>query len=47
MAAVGLGWDRAFGEMDDMGEIDRKTALWVDVDEKGSVIPEWVAFEMF
>jgi hypothetical protein len=47
MSAVGLGWDSAFGDMSDRGAIDIATAGWLDVDQKGSIVPEWEAYEMF
>ncbi|KAI0035156.1 hypothetical protein K488DRAFT_43947 [Vararia minispora EC-137] len=47
LAAVGLGWERAFGDMGRQGMVDRATAGWIDVDLKGAVVPEWEAYEMF
>jgi len=47
LAAVGLGWGRAFGHIDEMGVIDKQNDRWVDVDQKGQVIPVWQAFELF
>jgi len=47
LAAVGLGWDRAFGKVDDMGIVDQKGKLWVEIDEKGAIRPVWHAFELF
>ncbi|KAK7695085.1 hypothetical protein QCA50_002275 [Cerrena zonata] len=50
-AAVGLGFDRAFGFGDGgdhyMGDIDDKHKRWVELDNKGSVSPEWEAFDLF
>ncbi|KAJ7459057.1 hypothetical protein B0H11DRAFT_177573 [Mycena galericulata] len=45
-AAIGLGWKRAFGDMDDMGYIDRDNMRWVDVDSKGRITPVWQAYQV-
>ncbi|TFK56877.1 hypothetical protein OE88DRAFT_1650368 [Heliocybe sulcata] len=48
VAAVGLGWDRAFGQVDqDTGEMDEDRKGWVEIDLKGTVEPYWKAFELF
>ncbi|EPQ60231.1 hypothetical protein GLOTRDRAFT_52191 [Gloeophyllum trabeum ATCC 11539] len=52
MAAVGLGWDNAFGFGDplvdhSMGEIDEDEKRWVEIDQQGTVAPAWTAFELF
>ncbi|KAF9566929.1 hypothetical protein CPC08DRAFT_814462 [Agrocybe pediades] len=47
LAAVGLGWEKAFGDVNDMGDLDEKGKRWVDVDERGRIIPVWRPFEMF
>ncbi|CAA7268075.1 unnamed protein product [Cyclocybe aegerita] len=47
LSAVGLGWDRAFGEIDKMGNPDKEGERWVDVDQKGRIIPVWAAFQLF
>ncbi|KAF5312252.1 hypothetical protein D9619_002767 [Psilocybe cf. subviscida] len=47
LSAVGLGWERSFGKVDEMGYIDEKTRHWVEVDEKGQVEPVWQAFQLF
>ena len=49
LSAVALGWDEAFGHMSPTGDgrIDRERMRWVDVDLKGSVIPQWSAFDIF
>ncbi|KAG6911277.1 hypothetical protein DXG01_002116 [Tephrocybe rancida] len=39
MAAVGLGWDAAFGEVDSMGAIDKDRNRWVEIDQNGSIVP--------
>lgn len=44
-AAIGLGWKRAFGEVDEMGTIDKGNMRWVDVDSKGRIVPVWEAFQ--
>ncbi|RXW22678.1 hypothetical protein EST38_g3189 [Candolleomyces aberdarensis] len=47
LAVIGLGWDKAFGNVNKMGEIDQANKRWVDVDLKGHEIPVWEAFELF
>ena len=47
LAAIGMGWDKAFGNVNNMGEIDQANKRWVDVDLKGTEIPVWQAFELF
>jgi hypothetical protein len=47
LAAVGLGWEKAFGQVDDMGRIDNNGKGWIDVDQKGQVVPVWEPFELF
>ncbi|KAJ6469606.1 hypothetical protein C8R47DRAFT_793580 [Mycena vitilis] len=47
LSAVGLGWKRAFGTVDDMGELDKLARRWVDVDLKGRVVPVWEALQAF
>lgn len=47
LAAVGMGWEKAFGQVDDMGSIDTDGKGWIDVDQKGQIIPVWEAFELF
>ncbi|KAH8099442.1 hypothetical protein BXZ70DRAFT_1030725 [Cristinia sonorae] len=51
VAAVGLGWDRAFGfgdgEDHSMGDINDERKRWVEIDNKGTVSPEWKAFDLF
>ncbi|TFK26655.1 hypothetical protein FA15DRAFT_667127 [Coprinopsis marcescibilis] len=47
LAAIGLGWDDAFGQVDDMGSIDNVRKRWVDLDTKGSELPVWRPFELF
>ncbi|KAI0778815.1 hypothetical protein BD413DRAFT_512009 [Trametes elegans] len=48
-AALGFGFDRAFGFDDDgdysMGAINRERRRWVDVDVDGRITPEWEPFE--
>ncbi|KAH7102257.1 hypothetical protein BKA62DRAFT_700916 [Auriculariales sp. MPI-PUGE-AT-0066] len=43
LAALGLGWDKAFGK----GTWAGKGARWVDVDTHGSLMPAWSAFNLF
>lgn len=47
LSAVGLGWDRAFGTVNDMGLMDEKTKGWVEIDNGGQIAPVWEAFELF
>ena len=50
MAAVALGWDRAFGygfRDDSLGEVNQAHACWIEVDEKGAISPIWKAFQLF
>ncbi|GLB43568.1 hypothetical protein LshimejAT787_1400800 [Lyophyllum shimeji] len=47
LAAVGLGWDAAFGTVDSMGSMDKKHKRWVELDQRGSIVPAWVPFELF
>lgn len=47
LSAVGLGWDRAFGSVNEMGEMDRKMRGWVEIDNAGQIEPMWEAFELF
>ncbi|KAH6917077.1 hypothetical protein BKA70DRAFT_1251302 [Coprinopsis sp. MPI-PUGE-AT-0042] len=47
LAAIGLSWEDAFGDVNDMGDIDETWKRWVDVDVEGKVIPVWTAFELF
>lgn len=47
LAPIGLGWDTAFGHVDEMGNIDNKDHRWIEIDQKGQVLPEWEAFELF
>ncbi|KAI0640097.1 hypothetical protein C8Q77DRAFT_1084610 [Trametes polyzona] len=49
MAALGFGFDRAFGYDDggdySAGSVNRERRRWVDVDVDGRIEPAWVAFE--
>jgi len=47
LAAVGLGWDAAFGVVDSMGNTDDDHKRWVEIDQNGSVVPVWQPFELF
>jgi hypothetical protein len=47
LSAVGFGWDKAFGVVDAMGEIDDKAKGWVEIDVAGQIDPSWDAFELF
>ncbi|KAK7040150.1 hypothetical protein VNI00_009956 [Paramarasmius palmivorus] len=41
LSAIGLGWEAAFGELEEMGFINKEHRRWVEIDEAGSIIPEW------
>ncbi|EKM61568.1 uncharacterized protein PHACADRAFT_135336 [Phanerochaete carnosa HHB-10118-sp] len=49
LSAVGLGWDRAFGfgGDDDPPYINDAEKRWIDLDNRGVVLPSWTAFEVF
>lgn len=50
LSAVGLGWDRAFGygfSNHDEGDMDKERKRWVEIDQKGYILPAWDAFEVF
>ncbi|KAF8956089.1 hypothetical protein BDZ97DRAFT_1672211 [Flammula alnicola] len=47
LSAIGLGWDRAFGEVDDMGALDENGKHWIEIDQKGHIVPIWQAFQLF
>lgn len=47
LAAVVLGWDRAFGEVNRIGRTDTNAMRWIEIDLKGSVIPVWEPYELF
>ncbi|KAJ7024424.1 hypothetical protein C8F04DRAFT_969001 [Mycena alexandri] len=47
LSAIGLGWKRAFGNIDDMGEMDKDSMRWVEIDLKGRVVPVWEALQAF
>ncbi|KAF7307232.1 hypothetical protein MIND_00516900 [Mycena indigotica] len=44
-AVVAMGWQRAFGEVDDMGYMDKKNNRWVEVDNRGRIVPAWEPFQ--
>ncbi|KZV67606.1 hypothetical protein PENSPDRAFT_635468 [Peniophora sp. CONT] len=46
-SALGYGFVHVFGHMDEQGEINQEKARWIDVDEKGNILPEWEAYELF
>ncbi|KAF6754357.1 hypothetical protein DFP72DRAFT_384287 [Ephemerocybe angulata] len=47
LAVIGLGWSKAFGGVNEMGEIDNAKKRWIDVDLKGTELPIWRPFELF
>ena len=47
LSALGLGWERGFGQVDAMGKVDDDHKRWVEVDQKGLVVPVWAPFELF
>ncbi|EIN14358.1 hypothetical protein PUNSTDRAFT_49178 [Punctularia strigosozonata HHB-11173 SS5] len=50
MAAVGFGWQGAFGleggDHED-GSMDNGRKRWVEIDNAGAIVPQWDAFELF
>jgi hypothetical protein len=47
LAPIGIGWEMAFGHVNELGSIDDESRRWIDVDLQGLVIPVWEAFELF
>ncbi|KAF8203871.1 hypothetical protein BJ912DRAFT_1052647 [Pholiota molesta] len=47
LTPIGLGWERAFGKVNEMGDLDAQGKRWIDVDEKGLIVPVWQAFQLF
>ncbi|KAJ7597741.1 hypothetical protein C8J56DRAFT_327382 [Mycena floridula] len=47
MAAVALGWEEAFGHVDDMGKTEPAVMKWIDIDQGGVIMPVWEAFDLF
>lgn len=59
IAAVGFGWDRAFGfegipynsnglsHEESQDTVSEKHKRWIEVDDKSNIAPVWRAFEMF
>lgn len=50
MSAVAFDWNRTFGfgfGDDYAGEVNEEHARWIEVDEKGDVVPPWRAFRLF
>jgi hypothetical protein len=47
LSAVSLGWDRAFGNVGQMGWVDEPRQRWVELDQAGRIIPVWEAFQLF
>jgi len=47
LSAIGLGWDRGFGIVKKMGEIDDNAKGWVEIDNASGIDPSWEAFELF
>jgi hypothetical protein len=50
MAAVGLGWERAFGLYDgdnSNGEWDDAKRRWIEVENAGNVSPMWMAVRKY
>ena len=45
LSALGFGWDGAFGNL--TTEIDNAAKRWVEIDNAGSLVPQWEAFEQF
>jgi len=47
LGAVALGWDKAFGAVDTMGDIDKDGRRWVEIDAHGVIVPVWTPLNMF
>ncbi|KAG7099970.1 hypothetical protein E1B28_001763 [Marasmius oreades] len=47
ISAIGFGWEGAFGQVNELGDIDQQGKRWVEIDEKSSIIPVWSAFNLF
>jgi hypothetical protein len=47
LSAVGLGWDRAFGNVNETGSIDEEGKGWVEIDQRDNIRPVWEPFELF
>ncbi|KAJ7103189.1 hypothetical protein B0H15DRAFT_198944 [Mycena belliarum] len=47
LAAIPLGWTRAFGAVSEMGMMEKAMRRWVDVDVQGRVVPVWEAFQAY
>ena len=45
LSALGFGWDGAFGSLPT--EIDDATKHWIEIDNAGTLIPQWEPFELF
>lgn len=45
LSALGFGWEGAFGSLPT--EIDDEAKHWVEIDNAGSLMPEWEPFELF
>jgi hypothetical protein len=45
LSALGFGWNGAFGNL--ATEIDNESKRWVEIDNAGSLIPQWEPFELF
>jgi len=45
LSALGFGWNGAFGNL--ATEIDDEAKRWVEIDNAGSLMPQWEPFEMF
>ncbi|KAF9257092.1 hypothetical protein L218DRAFT_965661 [Marasmius fiardii PR-910] len=47
ISAVGFGWEGAFGQVNEMGDLDHEGKRWVEIDEKSSIVPLWRAYNLF
>jgi len=45
LSALGFGWDGAFGSL--VTEVDNAAKRWVEIDNAGSLVPQWEPFESF
>ncbi|KAJ4470812.1 hypothetical protein J3R30DRAFT_3802640 [Lentinula aciculospora] len=49
LSALPLSWSAAFGDMDPKGSgyPNKDKRHWLDIDQKGAIVPAWKGFQMF
>jgi hypothetical protein len=47
LSPIGLGWERAFGAVNQPGEVDELGKGWVEIDNRDQIRPIWQGFEIF